>query len=70
MRTLILSVGLDSIGSKVWMVEELGERAALIEHLFGTKKIPTAYMATMPDEKVRDAIKKLNPDADVIINHH
>lgn len=67
MTTITLSIAPHGLFSRVWIAEFSGPEAEEIRRSCGTTRIPTAFTAHCPAEKVKAKIQELNPLADVII---
>jgi hypothetical protein len=50
-----------------WMARHSGPGSEVIAELFGTRDIPTAFTAAAAGSAVLGEIRRLNPEADVIL---
>lgn len=64
MTTIILR---NDASAKVWTAETKGYGYHDLIKLFGTSVLPTPFTSSCSADKVREAIQRLNPHADVIV---
>lgn len=50
-----------------WMAIFSGPHAAHVQDLFGTKTIPTPFLAAAGEDIVRNSIADLNPGVDIVL---